>query len=74
MPLDSTVWYLWMEEFADIRLHHNCHLPQLEATEQLHSAITSAAPGLGMTADVLTQLFDKSLPTMIGTCDTSPLP
>ena len=46
---------------------------QLEATEQLHSAITSAAPGLGMTADVLTQLFDKSLPTMIGMWDAGPL-
>lgn len=62
-----------MEKSVDIHQYLNWHLSQLEATEQLHSAITSAAPGLGMTADVLTQLFDKSLPTMIGMWDASPL-
>jgi hypothetical protein len=47
-------------------LTHGCQLRQVEGTEQLQSAFTSAAPGLGMTADTITQLFDKSLPTMIG--------
>lgn len=41
-------------------------MPQAEGTEQLQSAFIAAAPALGTTADVLTQLFDKSLPTMIG--------
>jgi hypothetical protein len=60
-----------MLKVVGIHLHNDHDLLQLEATEQLHSAITSAAPGLGMTADVLTQLFDKSLPTMIGAWNAS---